>query len=305
MFINETFNENEMKKSDLFITCLGEEERSFFIFKKVQNLLTADKILVFQEQENDLFEEKINSDVFVQKVEQNDAQKVEETIIERIKEIIFEKESVRIDIDYSAMPRDWYCKLPEVLQNVFRKNDKISFWYAEGEYSEGAKKFQTVGIETTKFCSGKPSFDTRRDRTHLIGVGYDSIRTQGIISILDPESFMICEAYDPERNEIHENVTEANSSILEQTSMHVTLFITDVEFMIAKLKGIINEFYYIENSDVILVPDGPKPLIFVMSMMPWILKKSGVTCLHIQGNRRTKRSVKAQGKIIGFSIVEW
>lgn len=302
MFRNEKYEDDKIKSTDLFITCLGSEERSFFIYGKVQNMLNTDQILIFQDMGECLFSDIASCDVIPQMVRQDEAKEVHNIIIARIKNIISEKKSVQIDIDYSAMPSEWYCKLPELLDGILREGDRLSFWYAEGEYAEGPDQFETIGIESTKFYSGKPSFETSRERTHLIGVGYDSTRTQGILSILDPESFMTCEAYDPDRKEIHENVAAANSSVLEQTALHLTLFITDIEFMIAKLKGVINEFYYIENNDVILVPDGPKPLIFVMSMMPWIMKKQGITCLHIQGNRRTNRNVRAEGTIIGFTI---
>ena len=72
--------------------------------------------------------------------------------------------------------------------------------------------------------------------------------------------------------------------------------------MISKMKGIINEYYYAGESDVVLVPDGPKPLIFVMSMMPWIMDKAGISCLHIIRNSKEvkKNNVKAKGTVIGF-----
>lgn len=314
MFKNENYEEKKLINSNLFIAYLGHEERSFFLYEKIAGAIDNSKLLIFmaddyKESGETLYEKvrpikDVNVPLIV--VKNEDEFNVPSIIIDSIKNVMEKNDSIQIDIDYSSMPSDWYCKLPEVLFGLLRDNDRITFWYSEGEYIEDPYTYQTVGISSYRVYSGKPSFKTKRSRTHLIGVGYDSIRTQGLLSILDPDCFVICEAYDPARKEIHDNVTKVNSSILEQTSMHVSLFLTDIEFMIAKLKGIINEFYYVGNSDIILVPDGPKPLIFVMSMMPWIFGKEGVSCLHVLGNNVEvrKKNVKAQGNVIGFSMIK-
>lgn len=39
-----------------------------------------------------------------------------------------------------------------------------------------------------------------------------------------------------------------------------------------------------QSGQVIIIPDGPKPLIMAMSLIPDIVKKDGVTCLHISRN---------------------
>lgn len=313
MFKNEIFEENKLINSDLFIVYLGHEERSFFLYEKIAGAIDNSKLLIFtannhKKSEKTLYEKVKqikDENVPLIAVKNEDEISVQNIIIDSIKNVMEKNDSIQIDIDYSSMPSGWYCKLPEALAGLLRDNDRITFWYSEGEYIEDPYTYQTVGISSYRVYSGKPSFGTKRSRTHLIGVGYDSIRTQGLLSILDPDCFVICEAYDPARKEIHDNVIKVNSSILEQTSMHVSLFLTDIEFMIAKLKGIINEFYYVGNSDIILVPDGPKPLIFVMSMMPWIFGKEGVSCLHVLGNSAEvyKKNVKPQGNVIGFSMI--
>ena len=97
--------------------------------------------------------------------------------------------------------------------------------------------------------------------------------------------------------------------------MNLSLNITDIEYMIAKLKGIVNEVFTIAQSDIVMVPDGPKPLIFVMSMIPWLTGKTGICCLHIVRNDSIFKpyNIIARGQndcstfsdedhIIGFSI---
>ena len=72
--------------------------------------------------------------------------------------------------------------------------------------------------------------------------------------------------------------------------------------MIAKLRELTNES--IATAGVIFVPDGSKPLIFAMSMIPQLLNKVGVTCLHVTRNEEhiRKLGIKANGMIVGFSL---
>lgn len=304
-FKNNKFEEEDIGAIDLFIACLGYEERSFFILDKIKDKLNDDALMVFTIDDyrsfdadivkriecEDCIVEKYNGDVEVQK-----------KIVDKVACISQDNKPKRIAIDYSSMPRGWYCRIPESLEKVLNKGSEVLFWYSEGEYIEQPDFYSTVGIESYHVFSGKPSFSTTRLRTHFIGVGYDAIRTQGLISILDPEEYVICEAYNPDSPDVHESICRVNEAVIEQTSNIVSLFITDIEFMISKMKGIINEYYYAGESDVVLVPDGPKPLIFVMSMMPWIMDKAGISCLHIIRNSKEvkKNNVKAKGTVIGF-----
>ncbi len=72
--------------------------------------------------------------------------------------------------------------------------------------------------------------------------------------------------------------------------------------MVSKLSEIATEFLLLGN--VILIPDGPKPLIFAISLIPDILCKSGLTCLHISRNSEYFEAVDvtATGTVYGFSI---
>ena len=81
----------------------------------------------------------------------------------------------------------------------------------------------------------------------------------------------------------------------------MALRLDDFSFMISKLRDLANEL--LSTGDVILVPDGPKPLIFAMSLIPDLLNKNGLTCLHISRNSDfSVVDVTATGTINGFSI---
>jgi hypothetical protein len=57
--------------------------------------------------------------------------------------------------------------------------------------------------------------------------------------------------------------------------------------------------------DVILVPDGPKPLVLAASLVPEFLCKPGIVSFHVR-RRKTEHlstvDVSAAGDIYGFSV---
>ena len=306
---------------DLFVACIGYEERSCYIYKKIKSKLDSSSLLLLSVNDyerfphsKDLIDEERERNVECCIVPYNDAESVQERIVKRVQKVISCCDDARIHIDYSSMPRNWYCKLPELLNPYLTQNSIVYFWYSEGVYPLFDDEYPTAGIKSYVLYSGKPSLLDRKC-THFIGVGYDSIRTRGIITLLNPESVITCAANNPERSDVIKRVEAVNKEIMNESYMNLSLNITDIEYMIAKLKGIVNEVFTIAQSDIVMVPDGPKPLIFVMSMIPWLTGKTGICCLHIVRNDSIFKpyNIIARGQndcstfsdedhIIGFSI---
>lgn len=61
------------------------------------------------------------------------------------------EDSITVHIDYSSMPRSWYCKLPILLEKIIRKTDKIYFWYTEGDYPASHEEYPSSGIDAFSF----------------------------------------------------------------------------------------------------------------------------------------------------------
>ena len=324
--INKLIFQNEQadvlnNRIDFFVTCIGYEERSFYIYKKIIQKLNYNSILLFAIEDYSIYpkSKKIINEAQSKQIEccivkYTDSKIVHERIINRVSSILKKDCQAQIHIDYSSMPRSWYCKIPELMNGILLPTSKVFFWYSQGEYEMYENEYPTVGIDSYVLFSGKPSLFERK-RTHFIGVGYDSIRTNGIITLLNPELIVICEANDPARIDIITKVEESNKSIIDESYMRLSLDITDIDYMISKLSGIVNEVYKIAMSDIILVPDGPKPLIFVMSMIPWLSGEEGICCLHMVRNDKIfkPQNVKAIGEdnsslfsdkdhLVGFSI---
>ena len=196
------------------------------------------------------------------------------------------------------MPRLWLFDLPMQLKKEFGANNTI-FWYVTGKYGDGCG-YPSSRIKKLELY-GNASLGPKR-RMHIIGVGFDSSKTNAIISTTDPDEYIICSAFDDEHIDVHECVNEINRQIIDSATFTVRFKMDDFAFMFSKLCELANE--YLELGDVIFVPDGPKPLIFAMSLVPLLIKKRGVSCLHALSDRNINevKDVQAGKLIYGFSM---
>ena len=307
-FINQKFDKKKIKEEDIFICAFGYECRSMSLYQKVKSVVPLTNIYVFVFKDYQRYdhicsqigyaiqEEKINYEM----VEYDSAcyvwNQIKKIIISRKKE----NENIRVHIDYSSMPRRWYYKLPFALQEYLDEKDKLFFWYVSGKYPIDYEAYPSAGIDSFSVL-GKSSLRTNSKRMHVIGLSYDSIRTSAMLSILDPDAYITCKAYDKENQEISANVKLANEQIISGASMIVSLRIDDFSFMVSKLCEIANEFLTL--GDVIFVPDGPKPLIFAMSIVPLLLNKPGVTCLHASRNQTCYTPVNVEPRDIAYGFL--
>lgn len=307
-FVNQEFDISKINPNALFVCALGYEERSYYLLDLMKKRLCSENIVAF------VFQSYLSKTDKPQRANGKETQGI--TVIEaiyeecekfydKVSELVdqrAEDNPIEIHFDYSYMPRRWYCKLPSLLSEILRPGDNAFFWYSEGSYPDDYTQYPRAGIQSFVPFSGTASLRTESKRTHIIALSYDKVRTEGTLSILDPEAFITCNAYDSSTREIHENVLEINESIISRAILSVSLHMDDFFFMLSKLCELANEFLPI--GDVILVPDGPKPLIFAISLVPELLNKPGVTCLHIMRNKREDKplDVLPNQKVIGFAI---
>lgn len=298
---NEYYTDNTIKEDDLFICAFGYETRSLYLFEKVKNKVKSSNILVFYFDDfDDLV--KINklkkNGMKCVKSEYNSEQFVQNTICEFIKDRGIISQELIIHIDYSSMPRNWYYNLPILLD---QDNLKVYFWYIVGKYPIDYTAYPTAGIDTYTII-GKPSLRIESKRLHVFGLSYDFVRTKALISELDPDCYITCNAFDKKNMERGNNVNLLNQQIISKAINELSFCFDDFSFMFSKLCEIANE--YSVRGSVIFVPDGPKPLIFAMSLVVIYLNKEGISCLHIYRNDQCKTCVNVEptDTILGFSV---
>lgn len=306
---NADFDQNCFSIDDLYIFTVGYEHRSYYLYDLIVSMFPSIAPMVFAFDDYTKYphtrkkiEEITSGPGQVSINNYANSQAIQQGILDAVRKRLSESDSVTIHIDYSAMPRSWYCKLPTLLEKVIRETDTIYFWYSEGEYPPSYEEYPSAGIDSFSLFSGKPSLQVDSNRIHVLGLGYDVIRSQAIISITDPDYLIVCYAYNPKREGFLDSLNIVNDPIISQAAMTIALHLNDFEFMVSKLCETANEL--LPLGDVILIPDGPKPLIFAFSLVPELLKKSGLTCLHISRNSEYFETidVKSTGIVHGFSM---
>jgi len=310
-FVNQEFDKKDISENDIFVCALGYENRSIALYDQIKDIINSPNILIFvfdDYKKYDYIAYRIDQIVedggtIIKQLKYDSVTEVVDSIVEMLELRLKKEESIRIHIDYSSMPRRWYYNLPWVLREKLRKRDSLYFWYVVGKYPGDHEAYPSAGIDSFVVV-GKPSLRVDTKRTHVVGLSYDAVRTSAIISILDPNSYIACNAYNRSNKEIGDNVRLVNEGVISRASMEISLQIDDFAFMISKLCEVANEF--LPLGDVIFVPDGPKPLIFAMSLVPTLLEKVGVTCLHVSRNNDLYNAVNVEAteKIYGFTVIE-
>lgn len=205
-----------------------------------------------------------------------------------------------INIDISAMPRYLYCSLPNLFDSVLSDGDILTLWYVPGDYIES--EFPTAGISQLQKFSGKASLRPHK-KAHLVGLGFDSIRSEGILTVLDPKYLITFYSNPSITDEYTKRIVKDNNRILEKAKLVIPMNIFDCESCLSKMIAIVKAL--IEDYEVIIVPDGPKPFVLLSSIIPNILSYEGLMCLHIMSNRKDQKrfmDVTPIGNPIGISF---
>ena len=300
---DESFELSKISYNDLFISTVGYEERSTYLIDEMEKKLWPSNILVF------CFSDLANQDrilsrvrklqtlgVSVEFVRYEESERVYSLILSFLKTV--RKPIENVYIDYSAMPRTWYSKLPI---NLSAEGVYAKFLYVVGEYPRKESEYPCAGINDSFSVIGKPSL-RNSSCLHVIGIGYDSTRTMGLISMLDPDAYAICSARHSSDNDMEEKVQRVNRSTIDQSLFFCSFLMDEFSYMVDKLCEIAYEYSVL--GDVIFVPDGPKPLIMAMSLVPQIVCRDGVVCVHVSRNPKGYEFVNVlpTKRIICFSV---
>jgi hypothetical protein len=210
------------------------------------------------------------------------------------------RSSIEVHVDYSSMPRRWYCSLFRAAHSKLRKHDSLFMWYSGGSYD--GEEFPSAGVSDISLFCGQPTI-TPRARTHIFGLGFDRIRASAIFRVLDPES-LVCFYGEPGvKHEYVRRVQADNRDLLAAARYEFSVPVNDFPVAFSKIADITREFA--RFGDVILVPDGPKPLVLASSLVPQFFQRRGIVSLHVR-RRKEQQSpgldVHASGCIYGFSV---
>lgn len=284
-----TYKYRDLSDDDILICALGYESRSYYLLEK--NISTRNQsntlIIYFDDLNKDCLPSillyKIDClSLKIQTCSYLQGDSFQKFVLSFLEEVADGKTTKKVYIDYSSMPRSWYCALPRIIEDEMKNCYlELCFLYVAGIYPEKYENYPTAGIDNLKLFSGGalPRIDAQR--THLIALSYDIRRTQSLLSMLEPEFLIVCYAYDT--SEKKAEIENVNQDIIRRSSASIALPINDFVYILQKMNEIIRE--QTRNGQIIIIPDGPKPLIFAMSISSIISNvDDGITCLHINRN---------------------
>jgi hypothetical protein len=299
---------DNIKDISLFICAIGFEERSIYQLEKLFNdsLIDKQKILCFYFSDFTNEVSKKNNKkikefgVNLIDVSKKDHLTVIKEILNNISFIQNNSSEISIHVDFSSMPRNWYCNIFIELSKVLRNSDKLFFWYSHGDYTTDLKHCSTAGTDDFVVFSGKASTIPRK-RSHIMSLGFDRIKSYAIRTIVDPTTLIVCYAYPKNDPKIGETIRDGHKYLFDSAALIFSLPLNDFSFMVKKIREIVTDMY--DQGDVILIPDGPKPLILACSIIPNLINKIGIVAIHVQShNNFSPENIKPSGEISGFCV---
>lgn len=310
MYDFSNFQYTDLCDNDILICALGYEVRSYYLLRKNWETRNKDNTLVilFEDLNReslppDLLDGINSSEITTSVCSYTQGNKFQETVLKYLRGIAG-TEFGNIYIDYSSMPRNWYCYLPHRVEETFSDTSiSLIFLYVPGIYPEEYEIYPTAGIDSLRLFSGGalPRIDSQT--THLIALSYDTIRTQGLLDMLEPEFLIVCYVYDtPEKKA---EIESLNEDIIRRASVSIAFPMDDFVYIMQKLNEIILE--QTRDGQIVIIPDGPKPLILSMSLSSLLVDiEDGITCLHVNRNEQLENNkipVSArEDKIYGVKI---
>jgi hypothetical protein len=206
---------------------------------------------------------------------------------------------LELHVDYSSMPRSWYCRLLEIAIKLGLEAKSIFVWYAPGNYH--GVDYPIRSLDTFRLFSGQGRLD-RSGKLVILGLGFERVRAETILEALDPDYVELFAAVPGANIEADEKVLRDNGDLIDQYPLH-RIPLSSFSLSLGLLRQAVE--WRRAETDVILVPDGPKPLIFACSLIPGLIAEPGVTCLHVASappTGRTATIVEAVGKVYGARL---
>lgn len=213
----------EKQRRRLIVCGSGYESRASYWASRVVTTVKANsececRAFGFTDRKNDGFRQQTD-ELFstlgfaMTEFPSDDNQGIAESIANEIRAMqkFSSRSDVEVHIDYSSMPRRWYCAIFGAAHEQLRKRDTLFMWYSGGIY-EG-EEFPTAGVSDISLFSGQPTI-MPKVRTHIFGLGFDRIRASAIFRVLDPQN-LVCFYGEPGvRHEYVQRVRSDNRDLL-------------------------------------------------------------------------------------------
>jgi len=202
-----------------------------------------------------------------------------------------QQDSLKILIDYSSMSRLWYAGILNWLKfNENYKNVIVDFCYSAGEYKNEVQPLFVEKIISIPGCEG--STQNFSKSVAIFGLGFDGSSTLWALDRLEPDIVFAYYANPSIFPDYPERTRRQNSELLnEYASGILEIPLLSCESTFRYLGELIST--YINNSDITIIPMGPKPHILSAILLSFRFKE--ITCLYINGKRERTELINPTG----------
>lgn len=195
----------------------------------------------------------------------------------------FEKDSVRILVDYSSMSKMWY----NAMFNWFKFEERVSsciidFVYTKGIYRNEFNPLLIHDILALPGCEG--SFYNKDKTIALFGLGFDATVALTVFDRFEPD--IVGTYYASPGSSVGDSikVKEKNSQFLKSHADFTLKFpISNISAIVGELKELLTD--NLGKDNIIIVPLGPKPHVLASIILSHRYNQH-ITCLRVSGSRR-------------------
>ena len=291
-----------IKKSDIFLGCVGYEERSVF-FLSENHICENSKILLFDYKAEGL----LSYDKNIEIADKCGAERLDdfEEFLELAKQIIQKSSNSNLLIDVTSIDRGKIGGLLELIFENFDRIGQVNFVYCPSKFKPPKKTFDIVnsfGPVLPIFMGN--SVYLREKLSLIVGAGYEYGRIIGAIDTLEPER-------------VHCFVPEGTDERFDQAILDANLNFEFLEKKDSITKYDLNEtfpLYYdlrriveveVAQRNVMILPLGPKIFATISMIVAMILHPNIMVWRHSTANPERPDSVtdvEASGNIIQFAF---
>ncbi len=227
--------------------------------------------------------------------EQRKSQQTIYSILDRVRNS--STSNLHLLVDYSSMSTSWYAALLSWCSNTsFDRDVTIDFFYSLAEYMPEHPRLELQSVAAIPGFEGMPY--TLAMSTAIVGLGFDGWSATAVVEELEPEVLIAIYADPGAHDEYSQRARDANKAILEDADQVFPLPIRSVRIVFQAIAELISEF--IHESDVSIVPLGPKP--HRLGMLLAAQRFRDCTVLRIHGDEHGIDERKAAGAIIGTRV---
>ena len=259
---------------DLSIFSISNEARTMKLINDLkQNNCKIGRILLFGVRElnqneeylkyKQIFFDKYSSEIehYCYSKSQNDTDFIK-TIINIINRINGSK--VKILIDYSVMPRNWFCKIPLVLKAFSNKNKNIQVYFSYTPMNYKIEHFPHIYINNfSSNCLQLGNIQDYKPKLVLLGLGFDFSGASALLQKIESEAIVFYT--QPAFIKGMEKIVQNNNKELFKKYNSFTIPIDDLatSYDIMKRQYLMNR----EKYSIAIASLGPKPMTLVSSLL--------------------------------------